>query len=674
MESTKSIKHAAATLLLIFAAIAATAQTYVRKTDLPTLYINTYGGVGVTSKNTFVYATAFLVDTADVTTRYDSLRIRGRGNSTWNMAKKPYRIKLNEKARLLGPDHAKAKNWTLMANAADKTMIRNALASAVGEFLGLKFNPSCLFVDLTLNGTYLGTYQISDQIEVKKKRVEVAEQNVPLLDGDDISGGYLLELDRSYDFWNKGTKLDGFYTSVNSLPVRIRYPKDDEIVQSQHDYISAFVNQFESRLMSDDFRDSTLGYRPLVDSASLAAWYVATEVNANVDGFYSTLFYKERGDDHLYWGPLWDNDISFNNDNRTDRASSNNTTEQMMADVAYNGSKQWVNRMWQDPWFAALVNRALQSALDAGLTDYMLAAIDSLQGVIGQSQRLNYQKWGISTRMYHEMVLYTTYDDYVNDLRDFVMAHNQWLPQAFAQRIPAPDPGKFIPRTYFYRIVNKGTGKPIEGSSVVYEYDSIDGRKRQMWALVPVGEYYMIVNRESGQAMRDPSDASTYSTQIQLADASRSDTTQLWTLKQQGSYFNLINLANSHAINLSGGNSANYTRVISWKNDERNSTSANRLFSLNITPDSITEPRFTAVERISESDYALVFNRQEATLRFAADDASGLGFTASVYTASGELVGTFRAGETFSLEAMPAGVYVVRWTSRSGAHSRKFAK
>ena len=52
--------------------------------------------------------------------------IRGRGNSTWSYPKKPYNLKLDEKAEILGmPKH---KRWVLLANWMDRTLLRNRVA------------------------------------------------------------------------------------------------------------------------------------------------------------------------------------------------------------------------------------------------------------------------------------------------------------------------------------------------------------------------------------------------------------------------------------------------------------------------------------------------------------------------------------------------------------------
>lgn len=64
--------------------------------DLPVLSVSTEGGVPIVSKDTYVPG-GMTLDGLQHT-----LRIRGCGNTTWGMPKKPYKIKLDSKAGLLG--------------------------------------------------------------------------------------------------------------------------------------------------------------------------------------------------------------------------------------------------------------------------------------------------------------------------------------------------------------------------------------------------------------------------------------------------------------------------------------------------------------------------------------------------------------------------------------------
>lgn len=650
---------------------------YARLTNLPAIRIFTSDGRGITSKEYYKYCTMYYTDEQDNVTRYDSVQVRGRGNSTWNLSKKPYRIKFNHKEKFLGKGYANAKSWTLLANAGDKSLIRNAVTSAMGKRLGMKFNPAYKFVDLYLDGQYLGNYQISDQVQVRPHRVNIVEQEEVPTDTSDITGGYLLELDRSYDFSMGKT---GFMTSHYQLPINIHSPEEEVIAQSQLLYISAYVDEFERRLQSDQFTDRVEGYRPMVDSTSLVNWYLGNEMSANVDGFYSTYFYKDRDDSLLYWGPLWDFDIAYNNDNRTDRATTNNTTEQMMADVAYRGSKVWVQRMWEDPWFGRLVNRRFKEAVDGGMEAYLHTVVDSLSSLLEESQEQNYRLWGINKRAYHEVVVYSTYDQYIADLKQFITDHLNYLSRELPMRTakgPAEPTPEFKPGNYYYRIASARTGHVIDvsnGQVVANANDSAD--IVQDWYFKQSGGRFQIINRQSGLALNDPTEGAVTATtnvgtQLNVAMADDSDTRQLWTLTPQGysGHYNLINVATRHAANLSGGRSDADAPVVSYTSDSRDSVSQNRLWKFTATDTLSDSP--TGLAALSEpEDYALAYNPMTQELHFGSATPQQLTFMAEVFTVGGAKVGQFRADQRLSMQGWPKGVYVVRWLN----HSRKFQK
>ena len=663
-------------------------QQHVRLTNLPHVYINTFTGRGITSKTEMVYARMWYVDEADSVAFYDSLEIRVRGNSTASLAKKPYKLKFHEKVKLLGKGRPNTKKWTLLANHADKTLLRNALTSLMGERAGLKFNPAAKFVDLTVNDQYVGNYQFSDQVDVRPHRVNVVEQDYPLQENSNITGGYLLEADGFKDFVS-GTS--GFYTSRNRVPVRVHYPDEDEIDYRQLSYIQQSVQDFETRLFSASFDDSLTGYRPRVDSMSLANWYICTEISANVDGFFSTYFYKQQDDDRLYWGPLWDYDIAYNNDSRSDRGGTSNTERQLMKDVGYGGSgggcRDWLAKMWNDPWFARLINRRYREIVDGGMEQYLNEKLDSLTALIDESQQLNYQRWGISTRALRERVLYSTYEQYVDDVRTFLHHHMDYLSTAFAAMLPDQPPTEpevkvpdFIadPQRY-YAILNVKTNTCFDANvetGAVTAWTRDEDSDTQQWCFRNLSNGYLfITNRATGQALADPTPAGSTATSMTgsalcLAEADSTDTHQQWDIVRQGSdQYNLISLWSQHAANLSGGNASDGTSIVSYTNDGRNASSTNRLWRIEPVANSVDTP----VDEVGV-DYALAYDPVAKRLHFGADRREDLGFRVVVYNSSGRRVGTFRASDDFSLLPYPAGLYVVSWTSGQRQHSVKLVK
>lgn len=139
--------------LLLTSLWATRAQELRQLTDLPSLYVTTTDHSPVENKFDYVECQIFRVED-DIITTYDGGSIRGRGNSTWTLDKKPYRLRFKQKKRFLGANRANAKSWVLLANHSDKSMLRNAVASYIGEFLGMPFVAGSEFVDLVLNGRH----------------------------------------------------------------------------------------------------------------------------------------------------------------------------------------------------------------------------------------------------------------------------------------------------------------------------------------------------------------------------------------------------------------------------------------------------------------------------------------------------------------------------------------
>ena len=667
------MKLKSALLLVFMMTMQIVCAQYTQMTDLPTIYIDTYDGWGIFSKETYKYCQLHYVDETGQVTAYDSVSIRGRGNSTWNMAKKPYKIKFNNKEKFLGKGYAKAKKWTLLANAGDKTMMRNAVTSAMGAFTSLKFNPAAKFADMVLNGQYVGTYQISDQVDVRAHRVNIMEQPYPINDSTNITGGYLLEVD--------GFK-DGncFYTGTYRAPVRIHYPEDDEIDNKQTTYIRNHVNTFEKALVSADFTDSEKGYRVYVDTTSLIDWYLCTEISANIDGFFSTYFYKEQDNPRLFWGPLWDYDIAYNNDQRvTSEKGLSSSVHSLMVDIAYNGSRSWVLRMWKDPWFQQAVYQRYQEWLNNGLVDYMQAKVDSLNTLLQQSQELNYELWGINRKMYHEMVLYSSYDRYVTDLKTFITEHCDYLLQAFADKQPVKPVEPFNPGEFYYHVLNANTLKAIDldGEQVVQMSNDTNDQS-QDWIIKKVGDHFQIINRLTEKALNDPTEGEVGPTtnvgkQLNIAECNEHDERQLWDIIPQGDggYYNLLNIYTQHIANLNGGSSNDYTPILSYTNDERNGSSSNRLWYIRVNGDIETD--IVDAKKVTEpEEYALAYNPQAKVLHFGSATPEALTFMVRVYNSNGQLVGSFRADESYAMSTHPNGIYIASWTVSGKTRSAKF--
>ena len=396
---------------------------YPQITNVPTIYINTEGGVPVVSKEDYVtaYVSVRGAENADDNITDVLAEIKGRGNSTWGMAKKPYRLKFDKKIKFLG-NEAKEKNWVLLANYADKTLMRNALAfETARNMFEFGFTPSVTFVDVVLNGENLGSYMLTDQVEVKSKRVPVTEQDeTTTINDPEITGGYLIEVDGFADSeisWFKTTK---------GMKVTIKYPKDDEINSDQSYYISNYTQQMENALFSTSYTNAETGWRKYIDEASMVDWYIACELFGNSDSWWSTYMYKERNEVFKF-GPLWDFDIAFNNDNRLGDA-----TNKLMRTYAHD-PKTWIARWWQDAGFQANVKARWAEVRKAGVKEFMINYINSTENYLQMSQQNNFQKWDILNKIvYNELAARGSYEAEVDFLRQYVGNRISYLDNQFS--------------------------------------------------------------------------------------------------------------------------------------------------------------------------------------------------------------------------------------------------
>lgn len=386
--------------------------TKQRHTEIPTLYITTATGADPTSKEVYINCNLRFVENG-TTTDYETapgapILIRGRGNSTWGADKKPWRIKFPEKQELLGSDYAKAKSWTLLANAFDKSLMRNALTWHLGKAVGLKFCPAYKFVDLYMNGTYKGVYQISDQVEVAKKRVFLKDKDTD----------WLLEYANSSEKV-EDPKVNWTSNGYTYGYVEIKNPEDDGdkhyLTGELPNGVSAQVNinrffndtlgvRLHPQTYSVDFQNPITGYRALVDTASLINWYIATEITANWDGFYSVYMYKTPYS-KLYFGPLWDEDLAYGNHTETydrnhfpngdfyDKLLCENNFNESVGENSYRRLQRAIEHLWTDPWFANAVRMRYKQLLADGLQGKLLKGIASMNEQLKNAGPDNFQTW-----------------------------------------------------------------------------------------------------------------------------------------------------------------------------------------------------------------------------------------------------------------------------------------
>lgn len=370
-------------------------------TNLPTVVINTKGAQEVTSKEEELSSVVYIVsEEGKKLLATEKTGVRGRGNASWNFPKKPYRLKFDEKQQLLDAP-AKAKKWTLINNYGDKTLMRNILAFELSRRFGLAYTPYCHPVDVVLNGEYRGCYQLCDQIEVNKNRVNITEMEPEDVALPELSGGYLIEVD-AY----ASTEASHFYSTLDT-PVTIKSPDDEDIVNAQTRYITDYFNRMENAVFASNFADPETGYRRYLDLDSFLKHFMVGEMSGNTDTYWSVYMTKDRESDKFFTGPVWDFDIAFDNDQRTYpiEAHTDYIFASKNSSVASEAMRQMVNRIVKEDEGARqrLLELWSEARNTKGIDETsLLEYVDKTVELLNESQKLNFLRWNILSERVHE--------------------------------------------------------------------------------------------------------------------------------------------------------------------------------------------------------------------------------------------------------------------------------
>lgn len=264
--------------------------------SLPKVYITTPGQASIKSKTEWMEDAHITITGNDGSELLDAgTSIRGRGNSTWGQPKKPYALKLDSKAEVLGmPKH---KRWVLLANWMDRTLLRNDVSFEMGRRI-MSYAPRGEFVELYLNGKYQGNYYLCEQIKPDKNRVNVDEEN----------GGYILE----FDTYGPSDEINYFYTPVRNYPVTIKEPDEEVITSWEHPvytYIYDYVGSIENLLHEDSDRTRWAEVEELLDITSYIDWWLIHEITHNFEPNHPKSSYMHKmPEGKLFAGPVWDFD------------------------------------------------------------------------------------------------------------------------------------------------------------------------------------------------------------------------------------------------------------------------------------------------------------------------------------------------------------------------------
>jgi len=295
-----------------------TAQVEFTSSNLPIIIIDTHGQ-SIVDESRIVADMGIIYNEpdqrnnlADTHNNYSGkIAIELRGSSSMSYPKKQYRLETqdlqgeNLNVALMGM--TEENDWILNGPYHDITMMRNVLVYNISNDLG-HYASRTQYCELVLNNEYQGLYILLEKVKRDGDRVDISKLEPDETEGDDLTGGYIIKLDKL-----DGENVDG-WTSTNGIYYQYHYPKPDEIVGEQKQYIQAYIANFESIMLSNNWNDEELGYPSLIDINSFVDYVLINEFSKNIDAYrLSTYLYKDKDSDNpkLFAGPVWDYNLSF---------------------------------------------------------------------------------------------------------------------------------------------------------------------------------------------------------------------------------------------------------------------------------------------------------------------------------------------------------------------------
>ncbi len=384
------------------------------KTKLPVVVIETEGGVPIEDKENYVNAKIALE--GDFSEGFSSMaetevKIRGRGNSTWNwFDKKPYKLKFKSNVSLLGL--CEGKEWVLLANYADNSLIRNYVALESAKVLD---NMDCYAtqypVDVFLNGEYIGVYSLGEQIEVADSRAQL------ISNAKSVDTGFFFEIGGTYIEDGESSFSTAFMKCIEILE-----PEGSSFTEKQKTYIK---NYFK---LADETIRKANGYEDFIDIESLIDWLIMTEISFNSDGAMRRSVYMKK--DHggkIKMGPVWDFDIAYGN-SETDFENYNAwcclATEYNYVD--YN----WICTLMEDEDFVEML-RVRWNQVKVKLYTTSIEAVEKGSSLVAPSAVCNFERWNTLgqkvTLQPDFMTEYDTYEKQIAYLKAFINNRFRWI-------------------------------------------------------------------------------------------------------------------------------------------------------------------------------------------------------------------------------------------------------
>ena len=377
------------------------------------------------------------------------ISIEIRGSSSQMFPKKQYALETqdidgeNLNVSILGMPEE--NDWILYAPYSDKSLLRNFLAYELARNMG-RYASRTRFCELVINGDYKGLYIFMEKIKRDNNRVDISKLDPDETTGDDLTGGYILKVDK----WD-GENNDGWW-SASPLPeydgtwYQYHYPEPDDIVDEQKDYINNYITDFELLIASESYNDPDAGYYDQVNLESFIDVSLMSEISKNVDAYrLSAFMYKDKDseDGRLTMGPIWDYNLAFGNADYYEGWDPAGWQMDVELGEDYFKIPFWWYRIWNDETFRIAFNQRWQELRQTVFSEeYIMNMIDSTIAVIDEAQIRNFQRWPILDQyVWPNAYVGGSYENEIDYLTDWITARLDWMDE---QAMSADDDHQLI--------------------------------------------------------------------------------------------------------------------------------------------------------------------------------------------------------------------------------------
>jgi uncharacterized protein Usg len=456
---TSVTKYLIALILCLAIGQTGWAQSF-SSSNLPIIVINT-GGASIPDEPK-IMADMGIIDNGlgmrnNLTDSYNNYQgkigIEIRGSSSQSFPKKQYGIELRDalgigiNASLLGMPAE--EDWVLFAPYNDKSLMRDVLAYKLGRELG-RYAPRTRFCELVLNGQYQGIYVLMEKIKRDNNRVAIAKLNPDEISGDNLTGGYIIKIDKESGSGNGGWSSSFPPPNRNSNQViyfQYDYPSAANIVAEQKNYIRQYLHNFEATLSGSTFNDPVNGYAKYIDVDSFIDFFIMNEVSKNVDGYrLSTYLHKKKDSDggKLHMGPIWDFNLGFGNANYCTQGNPEGwvTNFNNICNQDYWLIPFWWDKLYQDGAYRNKLAARWHELRSGQLqTTRVISFIDSVANVLNtESQQRNFQRWPVlNTYVWPNYYVGPTFASEVSWLKNWIASRLNWMDANMPKLITAAE-------------------------------------------------------------------------------------------------------------------------------------------------------------------------------------------------------------------------------------------